>query len=250
MRRFFVSPEDIKGKEVHIKGSDAHHLTQVLRLTEGEEIIVFTGTGLEYQVAIKSISPGLVLGDIRGVTSSDRDSKLSVTLVQGIPKGDKMELIIQKCTELGIAKIIPVLTERTVVKLDKDKKGKRRERWQKIAQEASKQCKRATVPQVEEICTWEQYLASITNKGNIKDPILILWENESTRGIKSFLKENKNPDQITLVIGPEGGLSQQEVDKLLELGALSVTLGPRILRTETAGLAALIMVLYELGDLG
>jgi len=246
MRRFFVSPQDIKGEEVFIKDSDAHHITQVLRLKEGEEIIVFTGTGLEYQVVIKNISSGLVLGEIRGVTSSDRDSKVNVTLVQGVPKGDKMDFIIQKCTELGIAKIIPVLTERTVVKLDGDKKGKRRERWQKIAQEASKQCKRATVPQIAEIFTWGQYLASISNEG----PILVLWENESTRGIKSFLGKNKDLDQITLVIGPEGGLSQQEVGKLLDKGAQTVTLGPRILRTETAGLAALVMILYELGDLG
>jgi len=246
MRRFLVSPQDIKGEEVHIKGTDAHHLAQVLRLKEGNRIIVFTGTGVEYQVAIKSISAGLVIGDIRDIISSDRDSRIIVTLVQGIPKGDKMELIIQKCTELGIAKIIPVLTERTVVKLEEDKKEKRRQRWQKIAQESSKQCKRATVPQVEEICTWGQYLASIDNEGST----LVLWENESTLGLKTYLEENRNLDQVTLIIGPEGGLSQQEVDKLLEQGAQTVSLGPRILRTETAGLAALVMVLYELGDLG
>lgn len=246
MRRFFVSPADIKDEEVHIKDSDAHHLTQVLRLKEGEKVIVFDGTGLDYQVAIKSISPGLVIGDIQGVTSSDRDSRINVTLVQGIPKGDKMELIIQKCTELGIARIIPVLTERTVVKLEKHKKEKRRERWQKIAQEASKQCQRATVPLVEEICTWEQYFAAV----NKAEPTLVFWENESTLGLKSYLKDNKNLDQLTIVIGPEGGLSQQEVDQLQGFGARTVTLGPRILRTETASLAALVVVLYELDDLG
>ena len=157
-----------------------------------------------------------------------------------------MELIIQKCTEVGIAKIIPVLTERTVVKLDDGKKGKRHERWQKIAQEASKQCRRATVPQIGEICTWEEYLTKVSNN----EPVLVLWENETARGIKSYLQENNGLNKLTIVIGPEGGLAQQEVDKLLAIGAQTVSLGPRILRTETAGLAALVMVLYELGDLG
>ncbi|KJS22940.1 MAG: hypothetical protein VR72_03350 [Clostridiaceae bacterium BRH_c20a] len=246
MRRFFVSPENIKGEEIQIKDSDVHHLTQVLRLKEGEKVIVFDGTGLEYEIIIRSLAVGLVIGEIQGVTSSTRDSLIGVTLVQGIPKGDKMELIIQKCTEVGIAKIIPVLTERTVVKLDDGKKGKRHERWQKIAQEASKQCRRATVPQIGEICTWEEYLTKVSNN----EPVLVLWENETARGIKSYLQENNGLNKLTIVIGPEGGLAQQEVDKLLAIGAQTVSLGPRILRTETAGLAALVMVLYELGDLG
>ncbi|MGI6224640.1 MAG: 16S rRNA (uracil(1498)-N(3))-methyltransferase [Peptococcales bacterium] len=246
MRRFFVNPEDITNEKVYIKDDDAHHLSQVLRLKEGEQIIVFAGTGVEYLVEINDISTGLVIGDILGVTSSQRDSHVNVTLVQGIPKGDKMDLIVQKCTEVGIARIIPVLTERTVVKLDKDKQKKRQDRWQKIAQEASKQCQRATVPQIEDICTWPQYFA----KNDLLGPTLVLWENESSYGLKAFLKENTELEHITLVIGPEGGLSRQEVKQLLARGASTVTLGPRILRTETAGLAALIMVLYELGDLG
>jgi len=246
LRRFFVPRGDFKDQKVYIKDSDAHHLTQVLRLKEGEKVIVFDGTGVEYQIIINSIASGLVVGEIQGVTSSVRDSRINVTLVQGIPKGDKMELIIQKCTELGIAKIIPVLTQRTVVKLDDEKRERRRDRWQKIAQEASKQCKRATVPQIGEISTWDKYLNQIDNN----EAILVLWENETTGSIKSYLQENKDISQLTMVIGPEGGLAQPEVEKLLAMGAQTVSLGPRILRTETAGLAALVMVLYELGDLG
>jgi 16S rRNA (uracil1498-N3)-methyltransferase len=246
MRRFYVPPGDIDNNQVYIRDSNAHHLTQVLRIKEGEKVTVFDGSGQEYLVDVKSISRDLVVGNILEATTPDRDTRIKVTLVQGIPKGDKMDLIIQKCTELGITEIIPVLAERTVVKLEENKKEKRRQRWQKISEEASKQCKRSIVPQIREICTWKECLSSIANTENI----LVLWENEKTQGLKTFLESNKSLNQLTLVIGPEGGLSQSEVDSLLELGAQTVSLGPRILRTETAGFAALVMVLYELGDLG
>ncbi|MDK2822670.1 MAG: rRNA (uracil1498-N3)-methyltransferase [Clostridia bacterium] len=246
MRRFFVSPQGIEGEKVYITGSEAHHLVEVLRLKEGDQVIIIDGTGLEYEVRINTITEGIVKGDIKGVTSSTRDTSVKVTLVQGIPKGDKMELIIQKCTELGVTKIIPILTERTVVKLDNDKKKKRQERWQKIAQEASKQCKRATVPEVTEIIKWEQYLNSIDDG----EEIIVLWEDELTRGLKSYLQVKKKLGSLSLVIGPEGGFSPSEITQLRNKGAKTVSLGPRILRAETAGLAALTMVLYELGDLG
>jgi len=246
MRRFFVSPGGIQDNKVHITYSDAHHLARVLRLKEGEEVIVIDGTGLEYLVKITDTSEELVEGEIKGITSSARDTKVQVTLVQGIPKGDKMELIIQKCTELGVAKIIPVLTERTVVKLDDEKKRKRHIRWQKIAQEAAKQCKRGKVPEVTEICSWQQYLNSLTGQ----EQLLILWEDELSQGLKSYLKCNIEINELSLVVGPEGGFSIKEVVEFRHKGAKSVSLGQRILRTETAGLAALTMVLYELGDLG
>lgn len=247
MRRFFVTSAAIKDNKVHIKGAEAHHLTKVLRLKEGEQIIVFDGTGLEYQVVITKIADDYVDGAIKGVTSSTRDTKVATTLVQGIPKGDKMDLIVQKCTELGISKIIPLITERTVVKLDDNKKRKRQERWQKIAQEAAKQCQRSTVPEIMGILTWQQYLDYLMKE---QEKILVLWEDEKTQGLKNYLRSQIALNDYTLVIGPEGGLSSGEVEELRAKGAVSVSLGPRILRTETAGLAALTMLLYELGDLG
>ncbi|MFZ7103416.1 MAG: 16S rRNA (uracil(1498)-N(3))-methyltransferase [Peptococcaceae bacterium] len=246
MRRFFVSPEEIKDNKIYLQGTDARHLSQVLRIKAGEKIIAIDGTGSEYQVQLTMISDSLAEGIITGVTSSARDAGIDVTLVQGIPKGDKMELIIQKCTELGVKRIVPVVTERTIVKLDEGKKEKRRDRWQKIAREASKQCKRGTVPEITAICTWEEYLGFLDRS----EEVLVLWEDEAAIGLKGYLTEKLKPDAITLIIGPEGGLSLDEVNKLAGRGAQTVSLGPRILRTETAGFAALIMVLYEFGDLG
>ncbi|MFZ5946030.1 MAG: 16S rRNA (uracil(1498)-N(3))-methyltransferase [Bacillota bacterium] len=246
MRRFFVAPEGIKDNKAYITGSDAHHITQVLRLKKDDKIIVIDGTGLEYETVIKELKENCVAGEIVGVTSSKRDARTRVTLVQGVPKGDRMELIIQKCTELGVVSIIPVITQRTVVKLDDVKRKQRVERWQKIAQEASKQCKRAIVPTIDKIYDWDDYLKEV-DEG---EEVLVLWEDESTVGLKEILTTRTDLASITLVVGPEGGFTNEEVAKLKGRGAHSVSIGSRILRTETAGFAAIIMTLYEFGDLG
>jgi len=246
MRRFFVSAEEIKNNKAFISGSNAHHLATVLRLKEGAKIIVFDGTGWEYVVVLKKITKELVEGEIEEKRVSLRETKSEITLIQGIPKGDKMDFIIQKCTELGVAKIIPLITERTVVKLDKERMAKKQNRWQKIAQEAAKQCQRATVPVISEIYSWPVLLTSLTTS----DPAVVLWEEEEARGFKDYLQSKPELTKLQIIIGPEGGFSQGEIEQLREKGVQSVTLGPRILRTETAGLAALTMVLYQLGDLG
>lgn len=241
-----MPPQRIRENTVHISGSDAHHLARVMRLKKGDEIIVFDGSAKEYHVVIEEIQEVEVLGKIIGVSASTKEAPIAVTLVQGIPKGDKMELIIQKATELGVHNIVPVLTERTVVKLEESKKAKRQERWQKIAQEASKQCKRATVPKISEIISLSQYLAQPTD---IREG-LVLWEEENSQGLKTYLKKQYGKDKLTVFIGPEGGFSPGEIKAMEQNGIRSVTLGQRILRTETAGLAAIAIILYELGDLG
>ena len=245
MRRFFVAPEQIKEDLIIITGSDAHHLSRVVRVKESDEVLVFDGTGLEYTVTIEKVELDRVLGRVIAVNSSVKDPMFKVTLVQGIPKGDKMDLIIQKTTELGVVKIVPVLTERTVVKLEDSKKIKRQERWQRIAQEASKQCRRSTVPEIAPIQNLKEYLEGL-NEG---ERGIVFWEEEHSRGIKNILKKQQG-DSLMVFVGPEGGFSPEEVDRIKKKGILSVTLGQRILRTETAGLVALALIQYELGDLG
>lgn len=245
MRRFFVNPEQINEREIIITGSDAHHLARVVRLKEGDKVLAFDGTGIEYTVSIEKMELDRILGRIIAVSSSSKDPIFKITLVQGVPKGDKMDLIIQKTTELGVFKIVPVLTERTVVKLEDSKKVKRLERWQKIAQEASKQCQRATVPEVAPIQSLKQYLDGL----DAQEKGLILWEEEHSKGIKEFLKQQQG-DSLVVFVGPEGGFSAEEVIMMRDKGMVSVTLGRRILRTETAGLVALAVIQYEQGDLG
>mgnify|MGYP002403718807 CR=1 FL=1 len=168
-------------------------------------------------------------------------------MLQGIAKGDKMDFIIQKCTELGIRRIIPVVTKRTVVQLTQEKAKKRQERWQRIAEETAKQSQRGLIPEVKEVTPLEEALKDLGDQ-----PLLIPWEEEKVQTMKEVLQANKenNNSSLALLIGPEGGLDPEEVALAKTYQGIPVTLGPRILRTETAGMAALTMILYELGDLG
>jgi 16S rRNA (uracil1498-N3)-methyltransferase len=171
---------------------------------------------------------------------------LRVVLVQGLAKGDRMDTVIQKGTELGAAAFWPVVCKRSVVRLDASKKISRLERWQRIAAGATKQCRRALVPEVAEPLEWSTALGLIP-PGAL---VLILWEDEAGRTLKDTLQSRPRPDEVYLLIGPEGGLEQQEVEEACRRGGIPVTLGPRILRTETAGPATLAMLLYQWGDLG
>jgi len=177
---------------------------------------------------------------------SGGEPTLRVVLVQGLAKGDRMDTVIQKGTELGAAAFWPVVCKRSVVRLDASKKASRLERWQRIAAGAAKQCRRALVPEVLEPVEWSMALDMIP-PGAL---VLVLWEDETGRTLKDTLQSHSRPDEVYLLIGPEGGLEQQEVEEACRLGGIPVTLGPRILRTETAGPAALAMLLYQWGDLG
>ncbi|MCR6544941.1 16S rRNA (uracil(1498)-N(3))-methyltransferase [Dehalobacterium formicoaceticum] len=247
MHRFFVSPTQIMDELITITGSDVHHINRVLRLNPGDRMIVTDGAGTEYLAEIISSSPQSVEAKILERVSSSQEPPVDVFLLQGIPKGEKMELIIQKCTEIGIKKLIPVQMKRTIVKLSSEKEEKRRERWQRVAAEAAKQSQRSVVPPILPISDLVAALRQLPPETTLIMP----WEEERQSGLKDYFRSYP---QITgpfaLLIGPEGGISSEEAELAMEWGAHKVSLGPRILRTETAGFVALSIILYELGDLG
>lgn len=243
--RFFVAPEKIEGDTIEITGEDVRHIVKVLRLKNGDEVIIADGTGQEYYGKLAAAKKERVTVKVERKAFAASEPPVKVTLLQGIPKGDKMELIVQKCTELGIFRIVPVAAARTIVQLSPEKARNRVERWQRVAEEAAKQSQRAIIPCVEEVRTVE---AAISKFG--QGLMLVPWEEERSRTMKEVLQQHGQAKDVTLLIGPEGGLEASEVELAMSQNAVPVTLGPRILRTETAGWAALTMILYELGDLG
>lgn len=255
MNRFFVKPEYVDNDVVEISGDDFNHISNSLRLKEGDKIIVSTGDGYDYIVSLVNFKDNSVLGQIIDKKPNQTEPSIDIDLAQAIPKNRNIEFVIQKGTEIGVNNIIPLETERTIVKLSKSKEKRRIERWQAIAEESAKQSQRGKIPKINS-------LISFDNKNEIEelikqyDRVLVLYAGEASKNIKSTIRnyEQSNVKDILLFIGPEGGFTQQEV-KMLESLATStevetISLGSRILRTETAGLVALSAILYEFGDLG
>lgn len=249
MHRFFVWPENIVDQIVRIDRDQARHIEKVLRLVPGDLLQVFDGQGREFEVCLQGKADGFLLGEIVQELHREVESPLHLSLVQGIAKGDKMDSIIQKAVELGIADIYPLFSQYAVVKLEKERADKKTERWQTIAREACKQCRRNLVPTVHTPSTFPEMMNLVS--GN---PTILLYEHEDNNGLKQILNENRAEilagSQLFLIIGPEGGFSPEEIAAACEQGVLVAGLGPRILRTETAGLVAASIVLYELADLG
>lgn len=248
MRRFFIEPEAIQEDSVILGGEIAHHIGKVLRLNQGDIVTVCTGDGAAYVVELQQFRKESVTGVIVDRVEQQRETNVELVLYQGMPKADKLEMIIQKCTELGVSAVIPVETGRSVVRLDSGKAEKKLERWQKIAHEASQQSKRVTVPKVGPYLKWNACLEQLQQSEGIT---IVFWEDEQTYGLKEVLnKLPEKPGRINLVVGPEGGLSETEVEQLRQAGAVSASLGKRILRTETAGMAGVSMILYQYDELG
>lgn len=245
MTYFFVSPEQIKGRKVTLTGPDVVHITRVLRFQAGDALTVLDGQGRGYRVRLSKMDPRQVEGVIEEEFFVAAEAPVHITLVQGMPKGEKMELIIQKCTELGVQEIIPLKAERSLVKLSGEKLQQRLLRWQRIAMEAAKQCRRGKVPRVGRPMSLEEVVSVIPPGASG----LMTWEEEREASFKSILKELKG-EKVFLFIGPEGGFTPKEVTLAKKHNVATVSLGKRILRTETAALAAVTMILYELGDLG
>ena len=240
MPKFFVNKEDISDHTVMLEGENARHIGNVLRAKPGDIITVCDGHGRDYECEITDITKKSVTARIIDIFTNDNEPDIKITLYQGLPKADKMELVIQKCIEIGVDRIVPVKTEHTVVKLD-GKEDKKLARWNKIAEAAAKQCGRGKIPVVDNIMSFKDAVDESTGL----DGAVIPYEKESENSLKTFAKSFKGKS-IGVFIGPEGGFSNDEVEYALNNGVISVTLGKRILRTETAGLVTAVILLYEL----
>lgn len=252
MSKFFVYPENIGQKTIVMDDrDDLHHMIKVLRLKEGDEVDISDTVEWEYRARIVSLDKDEAQLEILDKQAFGAEPGVEVTLFQGIPKAGKMENIIQKCVELGVHDVVPVFMDRTVV-TDKGNFSKKIERWNKISAEAVKQCKRGIIPEVTEAVKMETVLEAFADY----DLVLFPYENEKGTTIKEALLSAANPmyeeitgnklERIAVIIGPEGGFSSEEAARIVEAGGESVSLGKTTLRTETAGMAALAMVMYEL----
>jgi len=240
MPKYFFSPTQLHDAQITLDGDTAHHLLHVLRVNTGDKIILCNGAATDYSgtiIAIKSKPPNITV-KIEETLLSRTEPPTKVSLYQGLPKGDKMDLIIQKCVELGIHEIIPVITSRAVAR-DSAKKA---ERYQRIAESAAGQSMRGIIPKVHTALSFDDAVAQVT------ETTFIAYEDEQTNNLNAML--TKRPAAIDIWIGPEGGFSKEEISALTNKGAKTFTLGPRILRTETAAIVSLaqIMFIVECGN--
>lgn len=247
MDRFFTPKNNINLEQntCIIEGEDVKHISRVLRSRENDKLEVCDMDNNEYICEIKEINKDNILLDIIEKVNIKRESNLKVKLYQGMPKGTKMELILQKLTEIGVDEIVLVQTKRSVTKIDNKKEDKKIERWERIIYEAAKQSKRGKIPKLTGVLTFKEALADMQNN----DLNICPYENERTISIKEAIKDS-SANTIGIFVGPEGGFEEEEVEKIQEIDGKVVSLGPRILRTETASVVASSIVLYELSDLG
>lgn len=243
MHRFFIP--QLYNEEMSITGVDAKHIGKVLRMQPGDKLQIVSDDGVSALAEVTAISETTVTVRCLEVLAESHEPAVKITLAQGLAKGEKMDFIIQKAVELGVCSIVPVAMEHSVVRLDGAKADKKVERWQKIAEAAAKQSKRDIIPQVQAVQSVSQMLAN----NNCKTKI-IAYECEDRMSLKTALREAGQLDDLLLIIGPEGGISEGELTKAREAGAVPVSLGRRILRAETAGLVAMSAIFYETGDLG
>ncbi|MNW25232.1 Ribosomal RNA small subunit methyltransferase E [compost metagenome] len=253
MQRYFIPPGHFLEDSVVVEGEDARHIARVMRSRPGHQFIVSDGISREALVEIEEIGAERVAAVIIEKLDMTSEPQVQVTVAQSLPKGDKMELVIQKCTELGAYAFVPFLSDRTVVQYDGKKEAKRLERWRKIAKEAAEQSHRNRIPELTAPLSWKQLLASFTGY----DLVCYCYEKESGRQLRDVIapfmqgRDNGAPaPRILLVIGPEGGFTEQESVEAETAGAQSTGLGRRILRAETAGMTALACILYESGEMG
>ena len=243
MQRFFVTPDQVGEDKIWIQGSDVNHMKNVLRMRPGEEVMVSDGNNRQYRCRVEDYPDGEAVLAILEAGLVDTELPSRIYLFQGLPKQEKMELIVQKAVELGVCQVIPVQTRRCVVKLDAKKAAKKVQRWQQIAESAAKQAGRGYIPAVSEVMTFQEALAF----SEALDIRLIPYElADGMEGTRKILDGIRPGQSVGIFIGPEGGFEKEEVGRAVEAGAMPITLGKRILRTETAGIAVLSILMYRL----
>lgn len=245
MHRFFAEPGQIGEKEIVITGADVNHIRNVLRMRTEEEVLIADGRGAEYRCKLTELGENEVRAQILWKLDGNAELASAITLFQGLPKSDKMDLIVQKCVELGVNRIVPVSTKRAVVKLDAKKEQARLKRWNTISESAAKQSGRGVIPEVSGVMSFGKAL----EEAKKLDVLLIPYERaEHMAETRRVMGEIRPGQSVGIFIGPEGGFEESEVEEAVAAGARAITLGRRILRTETAGLAVMAMLGYLLEE--
>lgn len=241
MHHFFVSPHQVGETGIFIEGADVNHIRNVLRIREGEQVSISDGNNHTYRCKLDRYEGERVVMEIESRVEEDRELPSEIYLFQGLPKQDKMDWIVQKSVELGVSSVIPVEMKRSVVKLDEKKADKKQKRWQQIAESAAKQSGRGYIPEIQGVHTFSEAVRKAVDLDVILLPYELERGMEETRRILSSVKRGGS---VGIFIGPEGGFEQGEVEEAMKMGAKKISLGKRILRTETAGLTMLSILMF------
>ena len=247
MHRFFVAPECIQGAQAHVDGPVARQVAQVLRLRAGERVVLMDNSGCEYVVTLQKVSPSRIEGQVLEKREGLGTPGVALTLYQGVLKGDKLEMVLQKGTEIGISAFVPVMCRRSVPRASKGWADGKYPRWHSILTEAAEQSGRTRIPLLEPLASLKEAMAEA------KGVRLMAWEGETERGFRETLLEHIErikEDGLSSFVGPEGGFDPEEVEEARGAGVMPVSLGQRVLRGETAGLAMAAAVMYQVGELG
>jgi 16S rRNA (uracil1498-N3)-methyltransferase len=251
--RFYASPPEIAGSSITLSPEESHHLSRVLRLRPGDPVLVFDGQGSEYSCAVATSSGNQATVEIIEPLVDQVESPLYLTLAQALAKGEKFDFIVQKATELGVRRIVPIVTEHSDVKIADEKADRRLLRWQRIALEALKQCGRRVLVQIEPPLAFTEFLncenPRLNAAQNPELPLMLGFTEKGGDPIDRVLSVHRPGSSVIAVIGPEGGWSDNETRSMVEFGCQRVTLGRRTLRTETAAIAAISLIQHALGDL-
>lgn len=246
MRRFFVEDLRVKDRSCVISGSEARHMTKVIRMGRGDRFVLMGGKGEHFLAAIRSIGPREVLVDIEGALAAPAPSPVEITLCQALLRSGPMDYLIQKTSELGVDHILPFVSSRTVAKIAAGKLDKRVGHWRGVAASAAKQCGRPVPARVSPPVSFPDLFAGLSGDCSR----VVLWEEEETIGLKGLLKKSLGRERVIGMVGPEGGFSVEEIQMSKENGFVPVSVGNRVLRAETAALTLVALVQYEWGDLG